>query len=247
MKSSEKQSYFTWVRSLWVLPLLLIIAIGFEQGTSDAQVAEKTKSEKNEVKLKKTDQTAIQKSLKVFRNPKGVTMDWKKTSKLSALGSTIESKGLASFFNQKFKLETALPEKSLIIYDGKAVWSVPRFEDDGKISEVYHSSISKKKSSDILVFAIILDANPLTNFKFLRAEVASSKNNFYFKPKIKDPQIEELWIQLDEKKKNLVGIGWKDELQNESEIIFEKEHKDVKLKDKDFNFKKPADTKVIDT
>lgn len=174
-----------------------------------------------------------------------VTMKVEKTVKLELMGKETNHSGQIAMSGEKFRLDTETPEKALLLFDGKTLWTVqyPPKELGGP-AQVGKASINKKNKSQILLSAL-LDKNSLKkNFKILKEETKGDKIVFTIFPLTADLSVKSVDLTIDNKKKILEQVAYNDDVNNLTTMKFSEIEFQKKAKPELFKFQPPKDAQV---
>lgn len=175
-----------------------------------------------------------------------ITMKVTKTVRSELLDKETKYLGNISLAGQKFRLDTNTPDKALILFDGSVLWNVqfPSKELGGN-TQVLKSKLGKKNKSQILLSALLDKKSLKKNFKVLKEE-KGKPHLISIAPVTKDLSVKEIDLSIDDAKKTLSKISYKDDVGNLttmefSDITFSsKPSKDL------FKFQLPKDAQVTE-
>lgn len=179
-------------------------------------------------------------------------MDIEKTIKAELTGDKV-SEGQMFLSKGVFRMDIQKPEKSLVVFDGKYIWSEqPANADFGGKTQVTKAKIDKKNVTQKLVTEIFEKGVLQKLFK-----VESEKKTFDEKykhdvvviratPKTKDLSLKLLILGVDPDKQIVTEIGYVDDIDNQTIMRFSniefKSENDKKL----FEYKPAKDAQVTD-
>lgn len=178
-----------------------------------------------------------------YRNSKLVTMDVVKTVKSKVLSKETKFVGKIYLAQSKFRWDTEAPEKNQIIFDGKTIWNVqhPSAELPGPVQVAKSKANGNLKK--ILIATLLERSGIKKNFKVLKTEVQAQEKVFFLESKGDDLQVKNLIIRVANKKIN--AISYKDDIGNQTEMIFKNVEFGKKEKSKLFIYSPPKEAQVI--
>lgn len=193
-----------------------------------------------------TGNGALSKVAKKYRTSKLVEMSVEKTVKSDLLGKETKYDGKIYLANGKFRWENTTPEESLLVYDGKTIWSVqiPPKEFGGSV-QVAKGKVDKKNRSHILISSL-LGEDVSKNFKVLKEERQGELINLEVKPLNDGLTVKTLMMTVKAKDNTLQTISYLDDIGNLTTMKFS----DVKFLKKEnkklFKYQPPKDAQVTD-
>jgi outer membrane lipoprotein carrier protein len=163
---------------------------------------------------------ALQKVTKKYGATKLVEMNVDKTVKSELLGKETKYEGKIFLTKGKFRWENSKPEKTLLVYDGKTIWSeqTPPPEFGGPI-QVAKGKVDKKTKSQILL-STLLGTDVKKNFKVLNEKKDGDVLTLDVKPLHDDLTAKEMTIQLNTKDSTLKQVSYKDDIGNVTTLNF---------------------------
>ncbi len=179
-----------------------------------------------------------------YRNAKLVSMDVVKTVKSKVLSKETKFVGKIYLSQSKFRWDTEKPEKTQIIFDGKTIWNVqhPNVELPGPI-QVAKSKVDNNSKKQILLATLLGTGGIKKNFKVLKTEMVKDEKIYTLEPKGTDLQVKDLVIKVSGKKIN--SLTYKDDIGNQTEMVFTKIEFGRKEKSKLFQYTPPKEAQVI--
>jgi outer membrane lipoprotein carrier protein len=157
-------------------------------------------------------------------------------------------KGMIRFVKGKFYWETSDPEKNLVVYNGKTLWTVqyPPPEFKKMALQVAKMDIKSKKNSPIIL-ADIFGERPIEEvFVVKQGKKDGSMVNFDLKEKKSEFGLKDLRMKVDTKSQRVVSIEYVDEVDNETKIEFRSTQFNVKIKKTLFNYKPPKGAQITE-
>lgn len=188
----------------------------------------------------------LQKITKKYRNTKLVEMSVEKVIKSELLGKETKHEGKIFLGAGKFRWENTTPEKSLLVYDGKTIWSeqTPPPEFGGPV-QVARGKVDKKTKSHILLSTLV-GTDVKKNFKVLKEKVDGDVMTLDVQPLQDDLTIKEMSMKLDTKENTLSQISYKDDIGNVTTLNFSNVNF-LKSEQKNlFKYQPPKDAQVTD-
>lgn len=144
-----------------------------------------------------------------------------KTVKMEVLDKTIESSGAITTGGRKIRWETETPEKSLILFDGKTLWTIQYpSEDLGGPVQVMKSKLDEKAKGQLLVRLMTSKDAPSKSFDVLKRTEADGGIRWDLKPKKEDATVKDFAVTVDASKKYLREIEYRDEIGNKTVLKF---------------------------
>lgn len=179
-----------------------------------------------------------------YRNAKLVSMDVVKTVKSKVLSKETKFIGKIYLSQAKFRWDTEKPEKTQLIFDGKTIWNIqhPNVELPGPI-QVAKSKVDNNSKKQILLATLLGTGGIKKNFKVLKAEIVKDEKVYSLEPKGDDLQVKDLVIKIQNKKIN--SVAYKDDIGNQTEMVFKNIEFGKKEKAKLFQYTPPKEAQVI--
>lgn len=189
---------------------------------------------------------ALQKVTKKYRATKLVEMKVEKSVKSELLGKETKYDGKIFMASGKFRWENFTPEKTLLVFDGKTIWSEqsPPAEFGGPV-QVAKGKVDKKTRSNILISSLF-DGEVQKNFQVLSEKKDGDVITMEVKPLHDDLTVKNLNIVVDTKENILKQVSYKDDIGNVTTMNFT----DVKFLAKEkknlFKYQPPKDAQVTE-
>lgn len=163
---------------------------------------------------------ALQKITKKYRNTKVVEMNVEKTVRSELLGKETRHEGKIFLGSGKFRWENSKPEKTLLVYDGKTIWSeqTPPPEFGGPV-QVARGKVDKKTKSHLLL-STLLGTDMKKNFKVLSEKKDGDILTVEVRPLKDDLNAQEMSLRLDTKNNVLSEVSYKDDIGNLTTLTF---------------------------
>ena len=148
-------------------------------------------------------------------------MNVEKVVKSELMGSETKYIGKIDISSGRFRWENTTPEKSLLVFDGKTIWSEqsPPAEFPGKV-QVAVAKVDKKNRSQILISSLLGKSTIFENFKVLKEDRIGAETVYLIEPKTKEINIDKITLTINTKEKTLIGISYKDDVGNLTEMKF---------------------------
>jgi outer membrane lipoprotein-sorting protein len=138
------------------------------------------------------------------------------------LGTEKTYTGKVFYSEGLFKLETSSPEKTLILYDGKWIWNVKYFDPEiSPLPQVARAKFDKKTESQIVLARLIGNKPISTSFEIVSVNKVNSDTTVVLAPKSK-MEIKELKVTIKTDSGTIDSVHYKDDLNNETEILIKK-------------------------
>lgn len=188
----------------------------------------------------------LQKMTKKYQAAKTVEMNVEKTVKSDLLGKESKHQGKIFLAAGKFRWENTTPEKSLLVYDGKTIWSeqTPPPEFGGPV-QVARGKVDKKTKSHILL-SVLVDSDIKKNFKVLDEKKDADDLIVQVAPLQDDLTVKEMSLILDVKTNTLKKVSYKDDIGNETTLSFSDVNFLKTEKKSLFKYQPPKDAQVTD-
>ena len=187
-------------------------------------------------------------TIQVYRKAESLLFEVRKTVKNPMLEKETTFKGIIKLLKGKFYWETTEPEKSLLIYDGKLLWSVqypPQEFKDAPLQVAKMNLKAQKKSP--LILSDLFGTRPFG--QIFKVEAKSKNGNiveYNLKEKKSDTGLKNLVIKVDNKAQRIVSLSYLDEVDNETRIDFRSTQFDIKIRQGLFSYKPPQNAKVTE-
>jgi outer membrane lipoprotein carrier protein len=190
--------------------------------------------------------TALQKVTKKYRSTKLVEMSVEKTVKSELLGKETKHEGKIFLGAGKFRWENTKPEKTLLVYDGKTIWSEqsPPPEFGGPV-QVARGKVDKKTKSHILLSTLI-GTDIKKNFKVLSDKKEGDILTVDVQPLQDDLNIKAMSLRLNTKDNTLNQVSYKDDIGNTTTLTFTNVNFLKSEKKNLFKYQPPKDAQVTD-
>jgi outer membrane lipoprotein carrier protein len=162
----------------------------------------------------------LQKVTKKYRNTKLVEMNVEKTVKSELLGKETKHEGKIFLGAGKFRWENSKPEKTLLVYDGKTIWSeqTPPAEFGGPV-QVARGKVDKKTKSHILL-STLLGGDIKKNFKVLGERKNGDTLTVDVEPLQNDLNVKAMSLRVNTKDSTLSQVSYKDDIGNLTTLTF---------------------------
>lgn len=203
-------------------------------------------STKNENSLApKVDLRILNEVTEKYRQAKMVKSNLAKTVKAELTGKETKNIGTIAISEGNFRIETVVPEKSLLVFDGKILWNEQSASEEfGGPAQVTKQILSKSGRAQTL-FATLLTKDPVTkHFKINKLEIRGDETFYFAESTNSDFNVKDFKIVIENKKKVVSEISFKDDIGNLTTMKFSevefKESSDKKL----FNYKPPKGAQV---
>ena len=181
-----------------------------------------------------------------YRQAKLIEMKFEKNLK-TLTGGERKYTGKIFLSSGLVKIENLEPDKSTMIFDGKALWNIqPASEDFPGPPQVSRSKVEKTNKAQ-LFFVNLLSKDPLSkSFKILTEKKDGDFTAYELEPLDKSLNIKKVTLKIQTKKKEIAELTYEDDIENSTQMNFS----DVALKknrpSKLFQYTPPKDVQVID-
>lgn len=187
---------------------------------------------------------SLQLATKKYRSAGLVEMNVEKLVKSELLGKETKHQGKIYLANGKFRWENNTPEKSLLVFDGKTIWSVqtppPEF---GGPDQVATGAVDKKTKSHILISSL-LGADIEKSFKLKELKSTDDLVTYEAVPKQSDLSVKNIQIIVEPKTSQIQQISYTDDIGNLTTLKFTNVKFNKKAKNSLFKYKPSKDAQV---
>lgn len=155
--------------------------------------------------------------------------------------------GSISIQGNKLRWETETPEKSLILIDDSTVWTVsyPPADFDVPV-QVTKSKIAKSSEDRLLLSTLLGTKNVFDSYKVAKKSEKDGIETYELEALKPTPQVQNLKIGIDTKKKEITRAEYQDELGNITKLEFEKLQIDPSFKKNHFKFVAPKNSQITE-
>lgn len=183
-----------------------------------------------------------------YRQAESIILEVRKIQKNVMLDKEVTHKGMIRFVKGKFYWETSEPEKNLVVYDRKTLWTIqyPPSEFKEMPLQVAKMNIKNKKNSPILLAEIFGDRPIQSIFKVKQKSKDGALINYELKEKKSEFGLKNLILKIDSKEKRVASLEYVDEVENETKLEFRSTQFNIKIKQSLFNYKPPKNAKVTE-
>lgn len=193
------------------------------------------------------DLALLESTLKKYQMSPLVEMSVEKKEISTLMGREKSHLGTVAISKQNFRWETSAPEKALVVFDGKTLWSVQYPSEKLKSSiQVTKSKITAEMRQQVLLSLLLGGEDLNKNFKIDRLEDSKGAAVFQLAPKAKSLKVTDLKIFVSEKSKTVSKISYLDEVENQTEWTFSQIVFKNKKNSKLFKFKVPQGAQVTE-
>lgn len=190
----------------------------------------------------------LKSTLDVYKTADTMILEVRKTIKNTMLDKETISKGMIRFVKGNFYWETNDPEKNLVIYNGKTLWTVqyPPTEFKESPIQVAKTSIKSKKNSPIILSEIFgtRPINSLFNVKLAKKD--GSLMHYNLIEKKSQFGLKNLTLLIDVKNQRVVSLDYIDEVENEIKIEFRSTQFNMNIRKSLFSYKPPSKAQVTE-
>lgn len=208
---------------------------------SSAKAPDK-KSEKPDEKMK-TEEVLLKKTISKYQTKNGVKANVEKIVDNKIMNKKTKYEGTMSWYSGKFKWDCSKPEKSLLIFDGKYIWSITEDEFFDPKTQVTRTSIqSDDKKLLVNTFSEIMNRyivkSNSTKGKDVQFELEAKKAS--------NSLTKHISLVIEKEKNEIKELSYHDDLDNTTTIVFNSVSLNEKFKTKDFQYSPPKGVKVKD-
>lgn len=187
---------------------------------------------------------SLQLVTKKYRSAGHVEMNVEKLVKSELLGKESKHLGKIYLANGKFRWENDTPEKSLLVFDGKTIWSVQKPPAEfGGPDQVAKGTVDKKTKSHILISSL-LGADIEKSFKVKELKTEGNLVTYEAIPTQADLSVKNIQIQVEPKKSQIQQISYVDDIGNLTTLKFSDVKFNKKSKNSLFKYKPSKDAQV---
>lgn len=168
------------------------------------------------------DKKILDRVTSVFR-PKGVLeLIVEKTVESEWRGQPQVSKGVMHIGKERFRWEITEPEKSVVVFDGKTLWTIQEPAKDLKgPTQVTKSRVTGKAKNQILVKILSGGKSFSSRFKILKVNAkAPGVKEYQLEPVTPDPTVKQFSVIVEVKPENLRALSYTDEIGNKTTFQF---------------------------
>lgn len=159
---------------------------------------------------------------------------------------TTTSSGIIYVGGGKFRWETELPEKNLVLFDGSWLWTVQYPSPDfGGDIQATKSRLQGKAQNQILV-QLVTEKGFSARFDQLERSEQDGKIVWQLQPKKDDPTVKKFSLKVDKTSKRLSELQYTDEIGNKTTLKFDSFEKIKKPDLKLFKMSLPKGTQVTE-
>ena len=160
-------------------------------------------------------------AIKKYQKSKMVSMNVEKTVTSEMLAKETTYSGKIKLSNGKFRWENESPEKTLLLFDGKNLFSVQYPSKEFNTgTQVAKSKIDEKGKKQILISSLLSPSNANSKFKMLSEKKGTNLTEVEIQPDSSDLQVKNLILSIDQKTKQIQNISYKDDVGNLTKMSF---------------------------
>ena len=184
-------------------------------------------------------------SIKKYQKSKMVSMHVEKTVISEMLAKETTYSGQIKLSSGKFRWENEKPERTLLLFDGKNLFSVQYPSKEFNTgTQVAKSKIDEKGKKQILISSLLSPSSAKSKFKMLSEKKGPILTEVEIEPDSSDLQIKKLTISIHQKTKQIQNISYKDDVGNLTKMSFSNIKFESKADPKLFQYKIPKDAQV---
>lgn len=167
------------------------------------------------------DLKPLRQALAAFQRSTVITIPVEKKTVSTLLEKTEISEGRIHLKKDRFRWETEKPVGSLILFDGKTLWTLQETPTElGGGTQVTKASLNNAVKDQLLFRLLSGRVKIAAEFEVLKLEKTKTDLVFDLKPKKADPTVREFRLTVEAKGSRLKQIEFKDELGNVSTLSF---------------------------
>lgn len=158
-----------------------------------------------------------------------------------------QTKGVLSLSKGKFRWLLQEPENSLLLFDGKVLWTEQKNGVTGEAPLVTRMKLDQAARNQILVKLLEGRGQLTARFQIRRVEINNDKDKvFDLEPRVKDPTVNNLRLVVGPKKSKILSISYTDDVGNETTLKIGDVKKNKKIDPSIFQYKPPAGSQVTE-
>lgn len=195
----------------------------------------------------KADLKPLRESLSIFQKNSVVSLSIEKKVVSQLLEKTETSEGRIHLKKDRFRWETSSPTSALILFDGQVLWTMQETPENlGGGTQITKASMGKAAKDQILFRLLSGQVKIAEEFDVLKQEKKQDEIIYDLKPKKADPTVRDFRLVVEAKKPRLKQIEFRDEIGNETTLVFGRSEQ-VKKPAKDlFRMNVPKGAEVIE-
>lgn len=167
------------------------------------------------------DLKPLRQALTAFQKSTVVSLPVEKKTISTLLEKTEISEGRIHLKKDRFRWETEKPVGSLILFDGKTLWTMQETPANlGGGTQITKASLNKAVKDQLLFRLLSGRVKIAEEFEVLKLEKTKTDLIFDLKPKKDDPTVRDFRLTVEAKGSRLKQIEFKDELGNVSTLSF---------------------------
>ena len=192
---------------------------------------------------------ALRSTLAKYRTTPLVEMSVEKVMKSDLMAKETIHTGKIYFGGGNVRWENKTPTENLIVFDGRHLWNVQYPDPDfpGPL-QITKSRIDGKNRAQLILLDLLVNAAFLESFDVTLTYDRGDKNIAIYlaEAKGKSLNIKDLRIRLNISAKELVGVSYKDDVENETILTFTKIKFNSNGNSELFKYKAPKGSKVTE-
>ena len=158
-----------------------------------------------------------------YRRAPAIQAHVKKTVYQELMGSRNDSEGTFYFSKGKLRLDFTKPERSTLVYDGRAVWLESRLDD--KHIQVTRVKSGALRKSNSLLAALFDRRDALKSFRLVKSSEARGLTKYEFAARdLKATEVRTLDITLGPE--DIHAISYRDQRENQVDFVFQNLRRD---------------------
>lgn len=182
-----------------------------------------------------------------YRNAGFTEIEIEKKVVSEIMGTDKVYSGKAIIGAKKFRFESEVPEKALVVFNGKTLWNIqyPAAGAEGK-TQAARVAINKKSRGQIFLLELLRESSLSKEFDLSNEKKDGEILSISAKPKSGKMDLSTMNLKFDLKSKQLSEVEYTDDLSNKTTFKLLKQSNLKKVADKKFEFKPGKDVEVVD-
>lgn len=144
----------------------------------------------------------------------------------------------------KLRIVFTAPEKSLLVYDGKFVWSEEASPTNPKNVNVTKAVLERSQANKTLLSVIGGKVKPSKVYKINKIAGGALQESYSLLAKDKKAAIQEIKLKIDKRDNTISTFSFLDDIGNETTLNFSEIEMNAKLNSSSFVYKAKAGNKV---
>jgi outer membrane lipoprotein-sorting protein len=184
-----------------------------------------------------------------YQKSKAIKFELTKKVKYALLGKEKENKGLLFVSGKNLRLELEPPQKSLVVINNGLTWLISYLGDekdaDIQVTKLKTQTKVADKGNSTL-FALLGQGGILKHFDAKSSVSNGETVEFELIPKQTISEVQKVKLALNKKSKQIQGVTYWDELENETSFVFSKQELNAKINPSLFKYVPPKNAVVTE-